>query len=271
MAGYDKIPHQHEKHEMFDVEALSQYHPCVVSGVGRPEHYRTPRGSRTIVSHRYDKPVFFVINNKNDRIHINQGKGQFYEFDQLSMMREHFPDGGTFLDVGGNIGNHSLFMTLLGRAAKVIPIEPNPDAVVLMLAAFMLNGVMDKVKLDGLGYGAGSKDEDGYVIHNPKSNLGWTRIKKAEDGGVSVRTCDGIVGDDHVDLVKMDVEGFEIEALKGLEQTIKRDKPMLFIEVDHKNKEEFGALMVKWDYAMVLEYKAGSINQNSLFKHRSAL
>lgn len=258
---------------MFDSDALKVFHPTVQNTTGRPARYVTPRGSRVILSHRYDKPVIFVTNNKDDRIHINQGKGLFYEFDQLEMMREHFPKDGTFLDVGSNIGNHSLYMLLFGGAKKVIPVEPNPDAVSLMMAVFMLNGVIDSVKMDGLGYGAGAADEDGYKIHNPKNNLGWTRIKKAAEGegGVSVRTCDGIVGDDKIDFIKMDVEGFEIAALQGLEKTIERDKPALFIEVDHTNSEAFAAMIEKWDYKMVTEYKAGRKNQNFLYKHSSAV
>lgn len=61
--------------------------------------------------------------------------------------------------------------------------------------------------------------------------------KVSEDEGgeiIHLTTIDKVVGDDAVTFIKMDVEGAELEALKGAQNTIRRDKPLLAISAYHK-------------------------------------
>ena len=243
--------------------------PAVRRALGNPFRYVTPRKTRTVVSHRYGRPVLFCVNNPEDRIHIRQTKGFFYEEDELAIMAEHMPKGGTFCDVGANVGNHSLYMLLMAGAGRVIPVEPNPEAVMLLAANMMLNGVADKVAWETLGVGLDQASDDNRAIHSPKGNLGWAKLKEAGEGdeAISVRAGDDLFTGMQIDVLKMDVEGMEIGALKGLRETFKRCKPALFIEVDHNNADAFHALMQDYGYAMVQEFKSTRVNQNFLLKH----
>jgi FkbM family methyltransferase len=218
------------------------------------------------MSHRYATPVIFNVDNPKDRIHIRHRKGFFYEEKVLETIAGHFPKGGTFCDIGANVGNHALYMLLLGGAARVIPVEPNPDAIALFCANIMLNRLADRVDFTTLGYGLGGANSDDMAIHAPKGNLGWARLRHAEQGEatISVRTGDTLLGDTHVDFIKMDVEGMEIGALEGLQATIARDRPVLFVEVDHANSDAFQALMAGYDYGVHTAFDKSGVNQNFL-------
>lgn len=65
-----------------------------------------------------------------------------------------------------------------------------------------------------------------------------TSSKISSDGiKIEITTIDEVVGDDNVTLIKMDIEGSELAALKGAEKTIKRCKPKLAICVYHKTED----------------------------------
>jgi FkbM family methyltransferase len=243
-------------------------HLNVRKTLGKANRYVTPRRARIVVSHRYDRPVIFCVNNDKDRIHNVQSNGLFYEGKQLSIMAEHMPEGGTFCDVGANVGNHSLYMLLIAGAGRVVPVEPNPDAISLFSANMILNGVADRVTWRTLGYGLDEGSDDNRAIHSPKGNLGWTKLKEAGEGddAISVRAGDDIFAGMHVDFLKMDVEGMEIAALKGLRATLERCKPTLFIEVDNKNADAFHGLMTDFNYTVVQAFDGNNVNQNFLLK-----
>ena len=90
--------------------------PVVRNLIGNQGRFVTPRRVRVVVSHRYGRPVFFTVNNMKDRIHVNQMKGAFYEVQILEQLAPYMRAGGTFMDIGANVGNHSLYMLLIGGA-----------------------------------------------------------------------------------------------------------------------------------------------------------
>ena len=62
-------------------------------------------------------------------------------------------------------------------------------------------------------------------------------ISESADRYIEVDTIDRIAGDNPVTYIKMDVEGVELMALKGAEQTIRRNKPILGISIYHKERD----------------------------------
>lgn len=248
-------------------ENIDTLHPAVAKLIGQPMRFVTPRRTRVVMSHRYGAPVYFTVNNSKDRIHARQTKGRFYEEEELALIADNFPKGGSFCDVGANIGNHSLYMLKFGGAAQVLPMEPNPDALELYLSNMILNGVLDRIALDTLGYGLDEQADDGLAIVNPRNNLGWARVGKPDEGkegAISVRRGDDLIGARHIDFLKMDVEGMEVRALKGLAETIKRCRPVIFIEVDHGQRAAFDALMDELGYTVKEALPSHRVNQNLL-------
>src|SRR5687767_12439476 len=79
--------------------------------------------------HRFvfeDKEVFFYLPDAAvDRIqHIILSRSTFFEAGLLSKVRSRIPPGSTILDVGANIGNHTVFFASFCDAKNVIAFEP---------------------------------------------------------------------------------------------------------------------------------------------------
>src|SRR5262245_30455353 len=107
----------------------------------REEH---PLGTVVTFSHR-DKPVRFLVTNKDDIIQKRHYGGVFYEVEELDLIATAFNPGGVFLDVGTNVGNHAIYAVQHLGASRVICVEPNPDAIAILRANIMLNQLAKSV------------------------------------------------------------------------------------------------------------------------------
>lgn len=65
-----------------------------------------------------------------------------------------------------------------------------------------------------------------------------------------------------VDFIKMDVEGMEIRVLHGLAETIARWRPVMFIEVDQGNTNDFEDWVLRNDYVAVRRFRRYPENEN---------
>lgn len=90
------------------------------------------------------------------------------------------------------------------------------------------------LKFDTIGSGSGRISEEGTV-------------------SVKVNTLDEILKNQKVDFIKMDIEGAEVEALKGAKKIIREQKPKLAISVYHKPEDIF--LISLLIHNMCSEYK----------------
>lgn len=140
------------------------------------------------------------------------------------------PEGGVFVDVGAHVGRWAL--RLAGKASQVVAVEANPDTVAVLRAHIALNDVEN---VDVVPFAAWDSVTDlHFGDPNGKVTGGSTRV--TEDGtGVTVvggPLDDMLTGYPDPDLIKLDVEGADLHALRGLAGTLARAKPTLFIE-DH--------------------------------------
>lgn len=84
----------------------------------------------------------------------------------------------------------------------------------------------------------GAWKESGYLYFQSDEHMRTAgRIEASGDIKIQVNAIDDIVGENIVDFIKMDIEGAELNALKGAEKTIKRDKPILAICAYHKRED----------------------------------
>ncbi|MBR1219755.1 FkbM family methyltransferase [Bradyrhizobium sp. U87765 SZCCT0131] len=135
-----------------------------------------------------------------------------YNIEELDFLRQHLPAGGVFVDVGANVGTFAVVLALhVGASGRVIAIEPHPTA----RARLRFNiGELPFRNVTLVEAAAG--DIDGEVtIGTPSTNLGASRVGQG-DFKVPSRRLAGLLADngiDHVDALKIDVEGYEDKAL----------------------------------------------------------
>lgn len=144
--------------------------------------------------------------------------------------------GGVFVDVGANYGWHSLVAArVVGEGGRVVSVEPNPRNAGLLRRSAERNGfshlnVMAVAAGDGHGFAALETDgSNGRVVGIDIEILEAVACSFV----VPLRRLDDILeyaGDPHIDVMKIDVEGFELAALQGGRRVITRDRPVIVSE-----------------------------------------
>jgi FkbM family methyltransferase len=145
-----------------------------------------------------------------------------------------------FVDVGANTGQHSLFMSL--HAAEVHAIEPWGRVLEQLYRHIELNQIENiVVHTVGLGAEAGELE----FFEPPEGNLGigsfsegFSEANQPSQRKLSIVTGDSLVESGRIrriDLMKMDIESYEKPALAGLRATLERDRPVVVVEITHKD------------------------------------
>jgi FkbM family methyltransferase len=205
--------------------------------------------------------VYFFVMDEQDEIQREHLHRRFYEPEELQIIKQAF-NGGVFLDVGSNVGNHALFAAMFLGASKVISVEPNPIAYRILRVNIGLNGLHEKIMHHAVGLSDASCRA---AIHMPRHNLGGAQlVVGSADGAIDVVTGDELLGGAKVDFIKIDAEGMELNVIRGLSKTIARDHPNLFVEVDGENAAAFLDLMKTHGYAIKQRYRRYDRNENYL-------
>jgi FkbM family methyltransferase len=140
--------------------------------------------------------------------------------------REILQPGDVCVDVGANIGYFTLLASrLVGPDGRVYALEPSGEAHAMLLANLNRNAATNVTALD-VAAGAGDGESELYYAHPRNRGASTLRAEAAvseEEGSrtalVRVRALSSVISEADVPrlrLVKIDVEGFELEVLRGL-------------------------------------------------------
>jgi len=142
------------------------------------------------------------------------------------------------IDIGANSGEYSLSL-LKSTEAQVIAFEPLPT--VFEILRENSKEFTNRIKLENLGVGA--KEEELMINYNPKATAHASFSKEVEEIDylsnqlqitVPLTTLDSYIEKnriDEVDLIKIDVEGFEAEVFAGSKETFAKLRPK-FIQIE---------------------------------------
>ncbi|NJS40279.1 MAG: FkbM family methyltransferase [Rhodobacteraceae bacterium] len=236
--------------------------PKVQSGRHKRGLFISPLGHvvRTTV---LQEPILFTVNNPADLIQKHHLRGEFYEPEELAIIARHFPLGGSFLDIGANIGNHTLFVAKFLHAARVVCIEPNPPAIAILESNVWLNGLTRIVDGAYLGIGLSDKPQENAAMAYRAKNLGGGRVVPGE-GNIKLDRADRLLAGQRFDFVKIDVEGMEMDVLSGMAGLLAEHRPKMFIEVDNANGAQFQTWMKAAGYRVLEQFKRYPENTNYL-------
>lgn len=167
------------------------------------------------------------------------------------------------VDIGANIGIRSMAFSQLVPKGRVLSFEPDPNTF-QRLQRHIADNTLGNVEALNMGVGPTESTERLYQV--VESNSGMNRIvsdpsQMADFAFSEVRITRlapilSKLGIDHVDVIKIDVEGFEMEVLKGCASILEHDHPILFIELDDDNLRENGssaADLIAWLVALNYE------------------
>lgn len=165
-----------------------------------------------------------------------------YEYGILKLMEYILGKGDIFIDVGANIGLMSIHASkIVGDTGKVYSFEAHPNTAKILQRNVELN---DATNVEILQQALGSEKSTGKIYSNLHINRGGASLLKPEIDSECF-DVDIIRFDDFynafylpaIKLVKMDIEGFELEALKGFGDVLKsRNAPVLIIECSEERE-----------------------------------
>jgi len=164
-----------------------------------------------------------------------------YEWASARLLEDLLHPGGVFVDVGAHVGSLALpAARRVGPEGLVVAFEPNGRAREQLVSGVRASRVANVVVL-----GVGLADRDLRAVLRPggDGNSGMTRLIEAggpagrgrSGGGVECRTLDGIrpeIALPPVDVLKVDVEGWEARVLQGARGLIADDRPAVVFEVN---------------------------------------
>jgi FkbM family methyltransferase len=166
-----------------------------------------------------------------------------YNLEELEFLRAHTPPGGVFVDVGANVGTYALVLARhVGTSGKVIAVEPHP----VTHARLAFNRTASGFTQVHLVAAAAGPSDGGLLIATDGDNLGASHIVSGEARGDAIKVPSlrlqrilTEAGVDHLDALKIDVEGFEDRVLTGFF----RDTPQALwpraVVIEHLSRDEW--------------------------------
>lgn len=155
---------------------------------------------------------------------------------EAAMFSQIATPGSTVLDIGANIGAHTLSLAQsVGPNGSVIAIEPQRTIFQLLCANLALNEIGN---VRAIHAGAGRTNGQAImpsIDYSKLGNFGGVPLGAKTGYRVEIITIDGLdLPACH--LIKIDVEGHESNVIVGAVETIKRCKPALYVENDRREQ-----------------------------------
>ena len=168
-------------------------------------------------------------------------------------LAEHVRPGAVVYDLGANVGFFTLLAArLAGPEGHVVAFEPDPTCAAAITENARLNGAA-KVTVFQRAAGSSARRERLFVVRDGS----WSHLESrgrhpltASAIDVEVVPLDELVRSGEApppDVVKLDVEGSEIEALEGMREVLASHRPVLVCEL-HETATEVAALLEGCDY-----------------------
>lgn len=144
-------------------------------------------------------------------------------------------------------GGHAGFWpkALAEKFGTVLTFEPEP----VLFQCLLLNCPAENVHAFRLGLGA----QAGHANFKSHVSAGSWRVDDAGEHQIGITTIDGFLRRD-VDAIFLDIEGYEVEALKGAAETIKHCRPMILCELLPRSRQDIERWLTGEGYTMAARY-----------------
>ena len=149
----------------------------------------------------------------------------------VSVIQRNLHPGDVFVDIGANVGVMSLYAALaVGPTGKVLSFEPDERNAHLLLRTVFENKFHEFVRV----YRFALSDSQAIFSMAGGSNANLVPASSPTRLVQAVRGDDVLAHEPRINFMKLDIEGFEPLALKGLERTVAKNKPLISVRVQSK-------------------------------------
>lgn len=209
--------------------------------------HRLPMTTRayTWISGQMDRPsqiefrgVLLRIDPSDATITPTLLTGQYEEF-EIDLLEQLLKPGMTMVDIGANNGTHTCIgARAVGAEGRVLAVEPISQNLDLLRGSVDINQDFAR-RITIVPAAAGADDTGSVRVFLDEGNSGTHSIGGTGDAweDVPLRTVDSLVeehGLAEVNLLKVDVEGYERPVLAGASRLLNRSAPILMMEFDHR-------------------------------------
>lgn len=193
-----------------------------------------------------------LLNLKEGGIHIDLFLNGIREPRATRYLQSILQPSWHVIDVGANIGYYALMEAR--RCEYVMALEPDPTNYEVLRLNKLLNNDYSMSL-----YNVAAGDINGKVKFETSKVSNWRRVSSKGNVEVDMERLDDILTG-KIDFIRMDVEGYELNILKGA-QEILRNSPGMFIEVHNQilrdygyTAREFYEFLARYDYSIEKSY-----------------
>ena len=176
--------------------------------------------------------IKIIVDPKNGGTDAELFLNKERDTDVIDIMRSQLNHGSVFLDIGANIGYETLWgASLVGNTGHVYSFEPLPNLVNQIKESLSLNNFSNLSIIPK----AASNTEGTANIHIHDEDAGLTSLTNTKNSSKTVTVTLTTINKEleniqRLDVIKLDVEGHEYEALLGGKETIEKYKPTIIFE-----------------------------------------
>ena len=147
-----------------------------------------------------------------------------YENDEIELISKKIGTRGNVIDIGANIGNHSIAFSKISK--KVYSFEAHPRTFEILK---FNTKEYSNIKIFNLGI----SNRKGFLFFNKSrsTNIGGKRLSKTGSIKSKINKLDNIIKlNNKIELIKIDIEGHEYEALEGMKKLLNNNKSLILLE-----------------------------------------
>lgn len=173
--------------------------------------------------------------------------GTFYDVLNLESYRKYISKNAVGVDAGTNIGNHTVFFSKICKCQKIYSFEPQKTMIDILKKNLQLNMITDVTLFNAaLGKECGKAELSAFL----PGNFGATVFHPSDTGNIDLVSLDSLELN-QLDFLKIDVEGGQLELLKGAAKTLQKFSPVIFIEL-YSNVQEHTKKFYSYEQEVLL-------------------
>jgi FkbM family methyltransferase len=172
-----------------------------------------------------------------------------YFIEEHQEINSFIKKGDAVMDIGSNTGLFTMILSdLIGEKGKVFSFEPCAASFKKLVNNLRVNHLNN---VETFNIGLGNKEDEKEIHFNPQQSGLSSLVEKVSEDCVSekirITTLDKFTNDlpERISFIKIDTEGYEPEVLMGGMNLLKKDKPVIYIELGGKyQKSSYSAIEI---------------------------